>query len=166
MTLIVIVMGVSGSGKTTVGRRLAQDLGWPFYDGDEFHPPGNIAKMARGTTLSDQDRRPWLEALNELIHRLVDQKQDAVVACSALKHSYRKQLSDNHGGVVFVYLKGNYDRIRQRIIERQDHFMKADLLREQFAVLEEPEEAIVVDIDQDPAAIVKTIRTRLLDSTP
>ena len=164
--MIVIVMGVSGSGKTTVGKRLARELEWRFHDGDEFHPADNIEKMKGGKGLSDQDRRPWLEALKVLIDGLLQREENAIIACSALKDSYRKQLTSHNGRIVFVYLKGSYDLIRQRIIARQGHFMKADLLRDQFAVLEEPADAIVVDIQQEPAAIVDGIKKRLAEWAP
>jgi len=131
-------MGVSGSGKTTIGRLLAQDLGWPFYDGDDFHPQANIDKMRQGIPLTDDDRDAWLTALRQQIETFIDNRQSAVLACSALKQAYRERLRGDRPEVRFIYLKGDYALIRQRLQGRQGHFMKADLLSSQFATLEEP----------------------------
>lgn len=155
--MIIVVMGVAGSGKTTVGQLLAQELGWPFYDGDDFHPPANVAKMQAGTPLTDADRADWLEALHRLITQRDGAGKSAIIACSALKQSYWQVLGD----VRIVYLKGDYERFRQRLQSRPGHFFKADLLPSQFATLEEPGDAITVDAEQEPASIVQAIRKTL-----
>jgi len=159
--MVIILMGVSGSGKTTIGQLLAQHLGWTFYDGDDFHPQGNIDKMRQGIPLTDDDRDSWLTALQQLIDSLLHQNQPAVLACSALKQTYRSRLQRNQTDVRFVYLKGDLDLIRQRLTARQGHFMHADLLGSQFATLEEPQDVITIDIDQPPEAIVARIRQSL-----
>ncbi len=156
--MVIILMGVSGAGKTTVGSLLAHDLGWPFYEGDDFHPRSNVVKMAQGIALTDDDRRPWLDELHKLIDGLVASGQNAVVACSALREAYRQHLWQGDGSVVFVYLKGDYQFIRSRLADRQDHFMKADLLESQFRTLEEPVDAATVDVTPEPAAVVKAVR--------
>ncbi|MBI3300977.1 MAG: gluconokinase [Deltaproteobacteria bacterium] len=159
--MVVILMGVAGAGKTTIGQLLATDLGWRFYDGDEFHPQANIDKMRQGIALIDDDRDSWLAALQHLIHKLLCESQPAVIACSALKQSYRDRLLSDKQEVRFVYLKGDYDLIRKRLQERQGHFMKANLLTSQFDTLEEPEGALTVDVAQEPQAIVSLIRREL-----
>ncbi|MGF1520119.1 MAG: gluconokinase [Nodosilinea sp.] len=158
---IIILMGVSGVGKTTVGQRLAQRLDIDFLDGDDFHSPANIAKMQRGEPLDEDDRTPWLESLQQLIQTLLAKDQGAVIACSALRATYRQQLG--HGGdrVSFVLLTGSADLIRQRLRQRQNHFMTAELLASQLEALEAPADSLVVDVDQTPAAIVQTILTKL-----
>src|SRR5262245_34254527 len=162
--MIIILMGVSGSGKTTIGRLLAQNLGWPFYDGDDFHPQTNIDKMRQGIPLTDDDRDSWLTALRHQIDALIDSRQSAVLACPALKQAYRDRLGGDRSEVRFVYLKGDYALIRQRLQERQGHFMKADLLASQFATLEEPEGVPAVDIAQKPEAIVECIKRAISGS--
>ena len=159
--MIIILMGVSGSGKTTIGARLAQALGWPFYDGDQFHPPANIAKMQQGIPLTDADRWPWLHALRAHIETCVHQGVSAVLVCSALRQAYREHLSIDEAEVRLVYLKGNYDLIRKRLAQRRGHFMPPGLLASQFAALEEPEEGVVVDIVHPPDTIVELIREQL-----
>ncbi len=153
----VVVMGVSGSGKTTVGRLLADRLGWDFYDADDFHPPANIAKMAAGVPLDDPDRLPWLAALHELIARSVAHQQPGVLACSALKDRYRQALQAGDGRVRLVYLKGDYALIEARMQARAGHYMKPEMLKSQFAALEEPPDALVVSVADSPEAIVETI---------
>jgi len=160
--MVIILMGVSGSGKTTIGQLLAQRLSWTFYDGDDFHPSANVEKMRNGIPLTDDDRDSWLTALQQLIDTLLQQHRSAVLVCSALKHSYRVRLQRHLQDVRFVYLKGDYDLIRQRLATRQGHFMQADLLGSQFATLEEPQGVFTVDIDQSPEAIVACIREALL----
>ncbi len=162
MVMIVIMMGVSGSGKTTIGKRLAERLGWRFFEGDKFHPQANIAKMAKGIPLSDKDRRPWLAVLRELIGQLIHREESAVIACSALKEAYRQTLKHKNKEVCFVYLKGEYDLIEKRLEERSNHYMKAGLLSSQFADLQEPKDAITIDIRRDPEDIVAALQEELL----
>lgn len=159
--MIIILMGVSGSGKTTIGRLLAQDLGWPFYDGDDFHPQANVDKMRQGIPLTDDDRDSWLTALRRQIDTLIDNRQSAVLACSALKQAYHDRLGNGQPEVRFVYLKGNCDLIRQRLLARHGHFMPANLLKSQFDSLEEPEDVPAIDIAQAPEAIVGSIKRAL-----
>jgi len=154
-------MGVSGSGKTTIGSLLAQDLGWPFYDGDDFHPQANIDKMRQGVPLIDADRDSWLTALRHHIDILLDNRQSAVLACSALKQAYRDRLGGDRPAVRFIYLKGDYALIRQRLQKRQGHFMPADLLKSQFATLEVPEDVLAIDISRTPEVIVNSIKRAL-----
>lgn len=158
MAQLFVVMGVSGSGKTTVGQALAARLDCPFYDGDDFHPPENVAKMASGMPLNDADRAPWLAHLAELLKKHVTRRETAVLACSALKKRYREQLRVSEQ-VQFVYLAGSFDLIWQRMSQRTDHYMKADMLRSQFAALEPPtaDEAIHLSIGQAINAMVDHI---------
>jgi gluconokinase len=153
----VIVMGVAGSGKTTVGELLAQRLGWSFYDADAFHPAENIAKMANGTPLDDSDRAPWLAALQALISTSLKENRPAVLACSALKESYRQWLLEENEGVQFVYLKGSYDIIWSRISQRKDHYMKPEMLQSQFEALEEPANASTIDVSLSVEDIVEGV---------
>ena len=155
-------MGVSGAGKTTVGSLLADDLGWPFYEGDDFHPPGNIAQMSRGVALTDRDRRPWLDAIAGLIRRLDESAKSAIIACSALKASYRERLrAGGRRAVRFAYLQADFESLRTRLDEREVHFMDPDLLASQFADLEEPADAVIVDGTLEPEEIVRRIRAEL-----
>jgi gluconokinase len=150
MAMIVVVMGVAGAGKTTVGQQLAADLGWRFVEGDDFHPAANVAKMARGQPLTDGDRVPWLHALRREMVRSRDRGESLVVACSALKASYRAMLRGDDGAAVqFVYLKVDPVVLQRRLQQRQGHFMPASLLASQLATLEEPEDAIVVGHHSD-----------------
>ena len=160
-TRAIILMGVSGAGKTTIGRRLAKELGWTFYDGDDFHPKVNVRKMRGGEALTDDDRRPWLRALQCHIADLLSEGEPAVVACSALKEDYRKALLKGNEGARVVYLKGSYTLIEERLKERRGHFFDAELLASQFEALEEPKNAIIVDISQSPKEIVREIEKRL-----
>jgi gluconokinase len=159
--MIIILMGVSGSGKTTIGERLAQALGWPFYEGDQFHPPANITKMQQGMPLTDEDRWPWLHVLRTQIEACIQQGVSAVLACSALKQTYREYLVIDEAEVKLVYLKGDYDLIHERLAQRRGHFMPPGLLASQFAALEEPERGVVVDIVHPPETIVALIREQL-----
>ena len=159
--MVVILMGVSGAGKTTVGELLAAQLGWPFHDGDGFHPPANVAKMSRGEALTDEDRWPWLEALADHIRALADEGRSAVVACSALKASYRDRLLAGSDDARIVYLKGTYELIDRRLQARSGHFFDAGLLASQFEALEEPGDVVVVDVEQTPERVVAEIRRRL-----
>jgi len=156
-TRFFIVMGVSGSGKTSVGKSLASRLGWDFYDADDFHPPENVAKMASGIPLDDSDRAPWLASLHDLISASLKADQPGVLACSALKERYRRRLLDGNEGVRIVYLKGSYDLIRSRMSVREDHYMKPHMLQSQFESLEEPPDALTVDISGSVEEIVDTI---------
>ncbi len=154
--MIIVVMGVTGAGKTTVGRKLAQGLGASFYDADDFHSQGNKDKMGRGMALTDEDRRPWLETLHGLMEQWREKKNSLVLACSALKQKYRDLLSAGLD-VKWVYLKGDPETIRQRIEKRQGHFAGPAILESQFAALEEPSDAVVVDLREDPDTIVARI---------
>ena len=158
--MIAIVMGVTGSGKTSVGRLLAQQLGWEFADADDFHPSANVEKIARGIPLTDEDRAPWLDRLRIQITNWIVNGQNAVLACSALKRTYRQELSVGPE-VRFVYLKGSTELIAQRLRLRRGHFADEKILASQFADLEEPEAAVTVDISQTPEKIVAEIRERL-----
>ncbi len=161
--MIVILMGVAGSGKTTIAQALAVANQWHWVDADDFHSAANKAKMARGEPLTDADRRPWLQTLHDQIQQWLVTEQSTVLACSALKRNYRELLSANDPAVRFFYLKGSYDLIAQRLSQRQGHFANLDLLQSQFATLEEPspDEAIPIAIDQDVAAIVRAIEVAL-----
>ena len=159
--MILILMGVSGAGKTTIGKLLARDLDWSFYDGDDFHSRANIDKMREGVPLTDDDRDAWLAALRQLIDQLLHDRRSAVIACSALKQTYRELLKGEDGDVRFLYLKGSYDLIQKRLASRHGHFMKADLLASQFAALEEPNNIPVVEVSAEPLAIVGRIKEAL-----
>lgn len=156
---VYVVMGVSGCGKTTVGESLAQKLGCPFYDGDDFHPPENIAKMANGMPLNDDDRYPWLARLHDLLAAHLGKGETAVLACSALKIKYREQLQQDNEGLRFIFLQGDFDLILGRMSERAGHYMKADMLRSQFEALEAPDpaKAYIVSIDNKPDDILEEI---------
>ena len=153
----ILVMGVSGCGKTSVGKALAAKLGWDFYDADNFHPPENVARMASGIPLDDSDRAPWLAALHDLVSASLRADQPGVLACSALKERYRQQLLDGNEGVLIVYLQGNYDLIWSRLEKRTDHYMKPQMLKSQFETLEEPSNALTVDIAMPVDDIVQEI---------
>lgn len=155
---VIVLMGVTGAGKTTVGRRLADELGWPFLEGDELHPPGNIDKMRRGIPLTDADRAPWLEQLRGRIDRYLARNQPAVVASSALREAYRDRLRADPRAVRFVYLKGDPKLLRKRLETRAGHFMQPPLLGSQLALLEEPADALVIDVALPVEEIVPRIR--------
>ncbi|PYJ89277.1 MAG: hypothetical protein DME71_10280 [Verrucomicrobia bacterium] len=161
--MIVVIFGVSGAGKTTVGKLLAQDLGWQFLEADEFHPGANIEKMRSGHPLMDEDRWPWLERLREQIKRHIAASENAVLACSALKRVYRERLRVCTE-VKFVFLHGNYALIEKQLRGRRGHFMNPALLRSQFADLEEPqpdENALTIVLGRTPQELVKEIKTKL-----
>ncbi|MBN1669225.1 MAG: gluconokinase [Anaerolineales bacterium] len=153
----VLVMGVSGSGKSTVGMALAEALGWDFYDADDFHPPANVSKMAQGIALDDRDRAPWLAALNAHIHDCVRRGRRIVLACSALKQTYRDQLLEGNPGIFIVYLKGDYDTIAARLQTRRGHYMSPDLLASQFEALEEPQGDLLVPVDRPVDRLIRDI---------
>jgi gluconokinase len=153
----VIVMGVSASGKTSAGKKLAGRLGWDFFDGDDYHSPGNVAKMAAGVPLTDEDRAPWLARLHDLLAGSLRAGRHPVLACSALKQRYRDVLLAGIPGVRVVYLKGSYELIRPRIQNRADHYMKPEMLRSQFDALEEPADAWIADVEWPPEKIVEYI---------
>ena len=149
-------MGVTGSGKTTIGKLLSADLGWDYFDADDFHPAANVEKMVRGIPLDDNDREPWLLALRGVINSCLEADQPAVLACSALKESYRDQLLID-SRVRLVYLKGDSELIRRRLNDRHGHYMNPALLDSQFATLEEPAAGITIDVSQSPRDIVTAI---------
>jgi len=159
--MIIVLIGVTGSGKTTVGKLLANQLEWRFCEGDDFHPPANIEKLRRGLPLGDDDRMPWLAAIRQTIRAAVDRGENAVVASSALKDSYRRLLQIGPE-VVFVYLKAKVDLIGERLKHRTGHFMNPDLIQSQFDTLQEPDGALQINADLIPEEIVRIIRTRLL----
>ena len=154
--MIVVVMGVSGSGKSTTGEALARTLGWPFVEGDDLHPPENVAKMAAGIPLTDDDRWPWLDRIVAELRSCAQATPDIVVACSALKQTYRDRLAPA-GDVRFVHLHGDRETIAARLAMRQHRYMPATLLDSQFATLEPPADAIVVDIRDDVETQVRKI---------
>ena len=158
--MIVVVMGVSGSGKSVVGQALASDLGWPFFDADDFHPPENVAKMAAGTPLTDEDRWPWLDRLAAEMGAIDKSGGNAVLACSALRQAYRDRIS-RAGNVRFVHLAGAYDTIAARIAARKHAYMPPSLLASQFAALEPPPDAITISVDDAIPAEVAKIRAAL-----
>jgi gluconokinase len=164
-TRFFIVMGVAGSGKTSVGRSLAEQLGWDFYDADHFHPPENIAKMANGIPLDDSDRVPWLASLHDLICSSLKAGRPGVLACSALKERYRQQLMDGTQGVQLIYLKGSYDLIWSRMEKRTDHYMKPQMLKSQVEALEEPANALTLDISRSVEELVQEVVTSFRDSS-
>jgi gluconokinase len=158
--MIAIVMGVTGAGKTTVGQLLAQQLNWQFADADDFHPAANVEKMRHGIALSDDDRWPWLESLRTAITGWIGEGKNIVLACSALKRAYRQKLEVGPE-VRFVYLKGSAALIAQRLRARHGHFAGEQILAGQFADLEEPQDAVTVEIGPAPQQIVAEIREKL-----
>jgi carbohydrate kinase (thermoresistant glucokinase family) len=159
--MIVVLMGVTGSGKTTVGSALAAALGWPYFDADDFHPPSNVAKMASGVPLTDADRAPWLAALRARIQEIQSAGGHAVFGCSALKASYRETLAAGDRGVRFVYLHGSEALLAERLRHRVGHFMNPDLLDSQLATLEPPSDAVPIEIALPVSAQVAAVRTVL-----
>ncbi len=157
---MIVIMGVSGSGKTTIGLQLSDALGIPFFDADDFHSEENVTKMKHNIPLNDTDRQPWLESLAIKISEW-DSKNGAVLACSALKESYRKTLASRVNSITWIYLSGSFDVINSRINNRSGHYMKSTLLQSQFDTLEIPEYGIHIDSDLDPKEIVATITSKL-----
>jgi carbohydrate kinase (thermoresistant glucokinase family) len=170
--MVIILMGVSGCGKSTLGELLSKELNLPFYDADDFHPKSNVDKMRRGESLNDDDRTPWLHLLSDKIGEW-NRAGGAILACSALKKKYRDQLRGNTENndldssgesgdrVLFIYLKGAKELIQSRLTEREGHYMPPELLDSQFNDLEEPDDALIVNIDQDPNAILNEIILQL-----
>lgn len=157
---VIVVMGVASSGKTSLGERLAEKLGWPFRDADSFHPPENVAKMSGGIPLTDEDRKPWLAAIAAWIDDLRASGGNGIVTCSALRRAYRQVIVGNRPDVALVYLKGSRELIGQRMAARQHHFMPPSLLDSQFATLEEPgadEKPLVVQVEASKEAIVEQV---------
>lgn len=159
MCQAIILMGVSGCGKTTVGKMLSDRLGWVYVEGDEIHPPENVRKMANGVPLDDQDRLPWLKRINALLQEKQAEGASIIVSCSALKRAYRGILAQGVENLIFVYLAGDYETIFERMRSRDPHYMKADMLRSQFEALEPPGamEALEISIDQPVEQIVERI---------
>lgn len=161
--MIVIIFGVSGAGKTTVGKLLARELGWRFIEADDFHPAVNIKKMRSGQPLTDEDRRPWLEQLRAQIERTLAAGENAVLACSALKRAYRDRLRVSEG-VKFVFLRRDYALIEKQLRSRRGHFMNPELLQSQFDDLQEPrsaENVLTIELGSTPAEIVNEIKAKL-----
>ena len=161
--MIIVVMGVTGVGKTTIGSALARQLGCAFEDADAYHSATNIEKMSHGIPLTDADRIPWLESMHRMLKEHNDAGTGVVLACSALKQEYR-DLLDKDVPITWIYLKGSAEVIRERIEHRHGHFAKEDLLKSQFDTLEEPADALVVDVDRTPAEIVQDIVARIRSS--
>ena len=160
--MVVVLMGVSGSGKTTIGKILAGKLGWPFVEGDDYHPAANVEKMRAGTPLTDEDRRPWLAALRERVDRACTTGENIVLACSALKHAYQDYLERHDPACVhYVYLHGSEELIKKRLAARKGHFMNPALLHSQFETLEPPAEAVRVDVAGSPEDVADEVRRRL-----
>lgn len=160
-SMIIIIMGVSGVGKTTIGKLLAETLQWEFRDADDFHSLENVEKMRRGISLSEADRKPWLQDLQIAIKHWLQENKNVVLACSALKDSYRQFLVLDGDRTKLVYLKGSYQLVQQRLHQRQNHYMSEKLLSTQFETLEEPSDAIYIDVVEPPLVIVQNIRTIL-----
>lgn len=156
---IFVIMGVSGCGKSTIGQALADRLHCPFYDGDHFHPPENVAKMASGQPLADEDRTPWLSRLHEMMAEHEENGDTAVFACSALKKKYRDQLRGRLENVLFIHLQGSFDLIWGRMQARQGHYMKAPMLHSQFETLElpGPDEALTISAEENVETILDMI---------
>jgi gluconokinase len=158
--MVVLIMGPTGVGKTTIGQALAEQMGWRFVDADDFHTEANKQKMSQGIVLTDSDREPWLQSIHAALARWVAEGSNVVLACSALKRSYRAQLFQGLD-VKLVYLHGSYSLLSRRLGKRHGHFAGEKILADQFAVLEEPDDAVVVDVEGPPEGIVAEVRRRL-----
>ena len=158
--MFIIFTGVAGAGKTTVGKLLAKELGWRFYEGDDFHPPANVEKMRRGEPLTDEDRRPWLDALRTVIQGALENDENGILACSALKRCYRARLRVSEQ-VIFVHLAASPDVIQRRLEHRQGHFMNPSLIESQFSTLETPQTGLSLDASLPPAVLVQQVRQAL-----
>lgn len=159
--MVIGVMGVAGAGKTTIGRLLASELGWEFIEADHYHSPDNVRKMASGRPLTDDDRLPWLDHLRGALQELTTAGRNVVMACSALKRSYRQRLSTGSEPIVWVYLMAKRDLVVRRLAERRGHFMPAQLLDSQLETLQEPSEVVRVNAGDLPDVIVAQIRRTL-----
>ncbi len=159
--MVLILIGPMGCGKSTIGKMVAEKLGWSFYDGDDFHPRENVEKMRAGAPLTDEDRKTWLDILHEHIQRWLAEDRNAILACSALKQAYRDTLGADQDTVKTVYLKGSYELLRKRLEDRIHPYMNKDLLKSQLEAMEEPEDGLTVDISQTPESIVDTIVKQL-----
>ena len=161
--MVIIVFGVSGAGKTTIGELLARELGWHFHEADDFHSHANVEKMRAGVPLTDEDRWPWLDRLRELINRCLETDENAVLACSALKRAYRQHLRVSRE-VKFVFLRGDYELIAERLRNRRGHFLDPASLQSQFDDLEAPEPAedvLTIELGRTPPELVEEIRAKL-----
>lgn len=159
--MIVILMGVTGVGKTTVGEALADKTGWRLYDADAYHSPANVEKMRAGIPLTDDDRWPWLDRLNELMRDAASRGESAILACSALKQKYRDRLQRDIDEARWVYLKGDMELIRSRLQQRKGHYMNPALLQSQFDTLEPPVDALTIDVAEPPHALAQRILSAL-----
>jgi carbohydrate kinase (thermoresistant glucokinase family) len=159
--MVLILIGPMGCGKTTIGKMLADKIGWSFYDGDDFHPRENVEKMRAGVPLTDEDRKAWLENLHGYIQRRLMENRNAILACSALKQAYRDTLGVDQDTVKTVYLKGSYELLRKRLEDRKHPYMNKDLLKSQLETMEEPKDGLTVDISQTPEIVVETIMKNL-----
>lgn len=159
--MVIVVMGVAGSGKSRIGQSLADALGWQFADADSLHPAANVEKMSHGHPLTDEDRLPWLEKVHSVMSSWIATGTGGVMACSALKQSYRDILAaDSEDQVKFAYLKGSFELFQNRLNNRKNHFMKSDMLESQFKTLEAPQDALVVDAAQSPEQIIQELVTQ------